>query len=115
MSKLSRHFVIIAAVSGTGALLALIYRSANLNRRIQKLLGYGCDDSVGSEMVSPKSFLWFVGNRKYAVSASDISLIFLQVFSIEQKQVDRQISNTNCEISYAAGKRTQLDALVCDS
>ena len=88
MSKLSRHFVIIAAVSGTGALLALIYRSANLNRRIQRLLGYGCDDSVGSEMgmmVSPKSFLWFVGNRKYAVSASDRSLILLQVFSIEQK------------------------------
>ena len=43
---MNRRFVALGFVlSGTGAVFALIYRSY-LKRRIQRLLGFGCDDNV---------------------------------------------------------------------
>jgi hypothetical protein len=76
-----RRFVILGAVlSGTGAVLALFYRSAYVKRKIRRLLGYVCDDDSlsgdGSEKVDISSQV--TRSRGYAGATKDTPLLAME-------------------------------------
>ncbi len=76
-----RRFVILGAVlSGTGAVLALFYRSAYVKRKIRRLLGYVCEDDSLSGDGSAKADIssQVTRSRGYAGAAKDTPLLAME-------------------------------------